>query len=125
MKFSSQEMSSIGLLVPISLISSALIMHLGLTSSAFGLISVIIAALAGGFLSGCLVSRIIRGKGSLLHPSWHIPLAGIMTALLAVIFFVCAMNMHDEFPRHSFLNKLFGHYHDNISPLHKNDDPAR
>lgn len=86
MKFSSQEMSSIGLLVPISLISSALIMHLGLTSSAFGLLSVIIAALAGGFLSGCLVSRIIRGKGSLLHPSWHIPLAGIMTALLAVIF---------------------------------------
>ncbi|MCW5202651.1 hypothetical protein VT98_10395 [Candidatus Electrothrix communis] len=119
MKFTSKQILSIGLLFSVSLASSALIMHLGLTSSAFGLIPVIIAALAGGFLSGCMVNSIIGDKNS-PHPiSWHILLAGTITASLPVVFIVCTFNLHDEFPSHSFLNKLLGQYHDRISPLHK------
>ncbi|MCI5137276.1 MAG: hypothetical protein D3922_02405, partial [Candidatus Electrothrix sp. AR1] len=109
-------------LVSTSFVSSALIMHFGLTSSAFGLIPVTISALTGGFLSGYLISRTVYDRNSSRHFSWYIPLAGTITALVPVIFVVCAFNMHDEFPKHSFLNKLLGQYHDKISPLHEHQN---
>ena len=108
-----------GLLVTTSLSSSTLIMHFGLISSVFGLITIIIAALAGGFFSGFLVSRVVCNKKSPWQFSWQIPLAGGITALVPIIFIVCAFNMHDEFPDNSFCNKMLGQYHDKISPLHE------
>ncbi|WP_339137490.1 MAG: hypothetical protein WGN25_05440 [Candidatus Electrothrix sp. GW3-4] len=121
MNFLPKRFLGYGLLVSASLVSSALIMHIGVTSSSFGLIPVIIAALAGGFSSGCIVNNIIilRDKNSPHHSSWHLPLAGTITASLPIVFIVCAFNLHDEFPSHSFLNKLLGQYHDQMSPLHK------
>jgi hypothetical protein len=107
-----------GLLVSVSLVSSVLIMHIGATFFTFGLIPVIIAALAGGFFSGCIVNIFMRDKNSLHINTWHIPLVGTITASLPVIFIVCALNLHDELPNHSFVNKLLGQYHEKTSPLH-------
>ncbi|MGB5685190.1 MAG: hypothetical protein WBM35_05230 [Candidatus Electrothrix sp.] len=119
MKCSSKRFLGYGLLISTSLVNSALIMHIGVTSFTFDFILIIIAALAGGFFSGCMVSSIIRDKSSPPRTLWHIPLAGTITASLPVIFIVCTFNLHDEFPSHSFINKLLGQYHDRISPLHK------
>jgi hypothetical protein len=106
------------LLVSASLVSSALIMHIGATSSTFGLIPVIIAALSGGFFSGCIVNSIIRDKNSSHLIPWHIPLIGAIMASLPVVFIVCTFSLHDEFPNHSFFKKLLGKYHEKTSPLH-------
>ena len=119
MKLSLKEIVGAVLLVSASLSSSTLIMHFGLMYSSFGLVFLIIAALAGGFFSSCLVSRIVCGKKSSLYSAWHIPLAGTMTAFLPVVFIVCGLNIYDAFPEDSWLNELLWEYHDRISPLHE------
>ena len=108
----------IALLMLVSFTVSALIMHFGLIFSRFGLFPVIIAALAGGFLSSYGVSRICV-KNFSLHSSWHMLLTGTMTAFIPVIFIVCAMTLHDALPQDSCLNKLLERYDDKISPLHE------
>lgn len=108
----------IGILVLFSLTISTLIIHFGLTYSGFGLLPVIIAAQAGGFLSSCLISRVYRKEPS-SHASWHILLTGTVTAFFPILFIVCAMSLHDELPPDSFLNKLLERYDDKISPLHE------
>jgi hypothetical protein len=119
MKRSAQQLIKTGLLISTSLISSALILHFGLIASEIGLLPLIIAALAGGFLCGCLINRITEKKNRPYHTSWLGPLTGTIAALVPVIFIVCTVNLHNEFPNDSFFNKILGQYHDKISPLHK------
>jgi hypothetical protein len=120
MKRAVQRLVRISLLISTSLISSGLVLHFGLTASEIGFIPLIIAALTGGFLCGCIINRIIKGNRNTMHrASWLVPLAGTMTALVPVVFIVCTLSLHDEFPKNSFLNKTLSKYHDRISPLHK------
>ena len=118
MKVLTKQVIDIGLLILASLTTSTLVMHFGLISSRFSLPLIIIAALAGGFLSSCFISCLCRKEFS-LHTSWHMILTGTMTAFFPVLFIVCAMSLHDALPQESCLNKLLERYDDKISPLHE------
>ncbi|MCI5148437.1 MAG: hypothetical protein D3916_03410 [Candidatus Electrothrix sp. MAN1_4] len=119
MKRSVKKIVGACLLVLASLSSSAMIMHFGLMSSRLDLVFLIIAGLASGFITSCLVSLIVYRNTSSWHSAWHILLTGTMTALLPIIFIVLGLNVHDMFPEGSWLNELLSKYHDRISPLHE------
>ncbi len=118
-KLAVQHLVRISLLISTSLISSVLILHFGLIAYEIGLFPLSIAALASGFLCGYLINRVTGNKSRPHRSSWLSPLAGTMTALVPVIFIVCTVGLHNEFPNDSFFNKILGQYHDRISPLHK------
>ncbi|XOF32159.1 MAG: hypothetical protein ACL93V_08850 [Candidatus Electrothrix sp. YB6] len=119
MKSSVKRLFGCCLVVPAGSLSSVAILHVGIMFSSIDLVPLIIAALAGGFFVGCFIRHIVRDRKAPYQASWYFPLAGAVSALLPMMFIVCTLSLHDEFPRHSFLNELFDRYHDRLSPLHK------